>query len=224
MADGEALVQEKRRAPDPAGGEGLVQERRRAVDPAAGGRAFVERRRASDLSVAEDPVRASLSFGRYLMLVPVVSTFAASVVSFIWGMFRMFQHLGTMVGGMLHPGGESGLASVRLIEVLDGFLLSTILYIFSVGMYELFIGKLNLPRWLITRSLNDLKEKLVSVIVIVMGVNFLEHLVHWEHAQDMLMFGGAIALVSIALLSFTFLAAREEQEREKRETQNHENR
>ena len=61
---------------------------------------------------------------------------------------------------------------VEYIEYADFFLLSIVLYIMSVGLYSLFIDdKIEMPSWLEIHTLDDLKEKLVSVIVVVMGVD-----------------------------------------------------
>jgi uncharacterized membrane protein YqhA len=82
---------------------------------------------------------------------------------------------------------------------MDVFLIATALLIFSLGLYELFIGKLDLPQWLAIRDLEDLKDKLRAVIIFVMTVIFLEHLVLWQDPASTLRFGGAIAIMIAAL-------------------------
>lgn len=79
-----------------------------------------------------------------------------------------------------------------------------ILYIFALGMYELFIGSVNLPEWLIIRNLHDLKVKLSSVIILVMCITSLKHLVEWKDPQGTLFFGIAIAVVTVALIAFGY--------------------
>ena len=79
-------------------------------------------------------------------------------------------------------GGEEHGIGVELIAVMDTFLIATALYIFAVGLYELFIADLELPEWLNIHNMHDLKAKLSGVIILVMAVTFLEHLVHWEDA------------------------------------------
>jgi len=89
-----------------------------------------------------------------------------------------------------------------MVAVIDSYILAVILYIFSVAMYELFIGKLTLPEWLAIKDLDDLKKKLSSVIVLMLAVTFLEHLVKWEKPQDTLMFAVAIAVVIFSLIFY----------------------
>jgi uncharacterized membrane protein YqhA len=97
-------------------------------------------------------------------------------------------------------GGETHKIRVEAIAVMDVFLIATALLIFSLGLYELFIGKLDLPKWLAIRNLDDLKDKLRGVIIFVMTVTFLEHLVLWQDAVATLKFAGAIAVVIVALV------------------------
>lgn len=108
---------------------------------------------------------------------------------------------------------EAGEAASRqgvdMIALLDAFLLAVVLYVFAVALYELFIGEIKVPPWLVIRNLNDLKLKLVSVIVLVMAVTFVEHLVRWEKPLDTLLFGTATALVLAALVFFSRTADRE---------------
>lgn len=107
---------------------------------------------------------------------------------------------------MLHTAGtpEAHHSIIELIPVMDIFLIATALLIFALGMYELFIGKLDLPEWLVIQDLHDLKSKLGSVIILVMAVAFLENLVHWKNGLETLMFAGAIALVSAAIIAFSY--------------------
>lgn len=141
-----------------------------------------------------------LEKGKYVILLAVVSTFLASVATFIWGTVRMITNVVSLIAGLItHEGGHSG---VQMIASLDSILLAIVLYIFSVAIYELFFGKINVPDWLIIENLDGLKEKLASVIILILTVTFLEHLVEWKDAKDTLMFGISIAAVLIALVFY----------------------
>jgi uncharacterized membrane protein YqhA len=81
--------------------------------------------------------------------------------------------------------------------------LATVLYIIALGLYALFVDdRLPLPAWLEIHDLDDLKEKLISVVIVVLGVLFLEQVVAWDGGRDLLGFGAAIALVVAALTYF----------------------
>ena len=92
---------------------------------------------------------------------------------------------------------------VNYIECADFFLLSIVLYIMSIGLYSLFIDPdIHMPGWLEIRDLDDLKEKLVGVIVVVMGVYFLGQLIHGSDTLDLLRMGLSIGAVVFSLAYF----------------------
>jgi uncharacterized membrane protein YqhA len=91
-----------------------------------------------------------------------------------------------------------------LIELVDSFLIAIALQIFSLSMYELFVGELNLPDWMLAHNLHELKTKLSSVIILVMTVKFLEHLVEWKNPSNSLFFAIAVSVVAATLIAFSY--------------------
>ena len=80
--------------------------------------------------------------------------------------------------------------------MIDLFLLGTVLYIFSVGLYELFIDQgLPMPGWLRITTLDDLKERLLGVVAVLLAVTFLGSAVTWKGGTDILALGLAIGVV-----------------------------
>ena len=72
-----------------------------------------------------------------------------------------------------------------------------------MGLYELFVDDtLDLPHWLQIHTLDDLKNKLTSVIIVVMGVIFLSQVVKWDGERDLIRLGIPIAVVIAALTWF----------------------
>ena len=51
-------------------------------------------------------------------------------------------------------------------------------------------------------AVDDLKHKLIGVVIVVLAVLFLGHVVAWDGQRDLLRLGGAIALVIAALSYF----------------------
>jgi len=94
------------------------------------------------------------------------------------------------------------------VGAIDGFLLATILLIFALGLYELFISDIeeaktssSATKVLVIQSLDDLKSKLAKVILIILVVTFFEVSLSmkFETTLDLVMFAGGILLVSLAL-------------------------
>ncbi|TQV65489.1 MAG: YqhA family protein [Halothiobacillaceae bacterium] len=96
----------------------------------------------------------------------------------------------------------------HVVEVLDGFLLATILLIFALGLYELFISKIDAAHGaegasnvLIINNLDDLKNRLAKVILLILVVKFFEYGINmsFKTPMDLLTFAGGIALIGLSL-------------------------
>jgi len=87
------------------------------------------------------------------------------------------------------------------------YLPAIVLYIMVLGLFELFIDdRLPLPEWLEFHHLDDLKEKLVSVTIVVLAVFFLGKVVEGGAGYlELLYLGGGIGLMISAL---TYLVGR----------------
>jgi len=95
--------------------------------------------------------------------------------------------------------GAKGL-SIQVIEMVDAILLGTVVYIVALGLYELFIdSETPVPDWLDIDTLDDLKSKLVGVVVVLLAVTFLRFATAWDGTRGILYLGGGIALVIAAL-------------------------
>ncbi len=91
---------------------------------------------------------------------------------------------------------------------IDGFLLATILLIFALGLYELFISDIDEAKGsgqsskvLVINSLDDLKAKLAKVILMILVVTFFEVSLSMTFvgALDLVYFALGILMVSLAL-------------------------
>lgn len=96
----------------------------------------------------------------------------------------------------------------HVVEIVDGYLLATVLLIFSLGLYELFISRIDAAKSdsrssniLLINSLDDLKARLAKVILMILIVNFFEHVIGMEfkNALELLYLAGGIALIGLAL-------------------------
>lgn len=92
---------------------------------------------------------------------------------------------------------------VDVIELIDLFLVATTLYVIAIGLYELFMDT-DVPGmpWLAVKSLDDLKAKVLVMVIVVLGVYFLGQAVAWTGDRDVLALGLAVALVIAALTLF----------------------
>lgn len=143
------------------------------------------------------------SLSRYLIGIAVLGSFVAAVILMLYGAAELVTvTVIAFAEGTFSSKGAKTLA-LSYIEIVDLFLLATVFYIIALGLYELFIdNSITVPQWLEIRTLDDLKNKLTSVVVVVMGVLFLGQVVTWDGQRELLGYGVAVAAVIIALTFF----------------------
>ena len=89
------------------------------------------------------------------------------------------------------------------VELVALFLLGITLYVIALGLYELFIDpQLPVLPWLIIRDLDDLKARVLGIVIVVLGVLFLGQALTWDGQRDLLRFGAAIGAIIVALTYF----------------------
>ena len=99
-------------------------------------------------------------------------------------------------------------AITAIVKAVDGYLIAAILLIFALGLYELFVSKLDpaersetIPRLLLIRTLDELKERIASLVLLVLVIEFFQRAVKLEYTTplDILYFATGVLLVSGAL-------------------------
>ena len=137
-----------------------------------------------------------LTASRYMILLAVIGSLIGAVTILGLGVFEVVQEI-LRVGSDTYKLKHTAHA---FIEITDVFLVGTVLFLVAVGLYELFIDdKVTLPRTLRIDSLEDLKKKMVGVIVLSISVLFLGQVADWDGSKPILKLGVATAAVIIAL-------------------------
>jgi uncharacterized membrane protein YqhA len=142
-----------------------------------------------------------LGTSRFLILLAVLGTFAMSAVLQVAGVLRVIAIVPHVINQALQGEEAIKVLLVDAVGVIDVFLLGTVLFIVSAGLYQLFIDpSLELPGWLHVRTLEDLKAKLIGVIVVAILVAFLGAAVDWHVGDgfDILAIGLAVAAVVLS--------------------------
>jgi uncharacterized membrane protein YqhA len=120
-----------------------------------------------------------LSKSRYLVGLAVLGAFVGMVALLLYGVWDVYHLVSTVLAAQEYEGIGKKL-TFGFVEAIDTFLLATVCYITALGLYELFIDdQVELPNWLNIRNLDDLKNKLTSVIIVLMAVIFLGHVVRF---------------------------------------------
>jgi uncharacterized membrane protein YqhA len=152
-------------------------------------------------------VRRLLASSRFFITLAVLGAFLTSVALLIYAAMVAVVTIVHVFRLRHEPVDIAHLKdlSVDVLELVDAFLLGTVVYIVALGLYLLFVDPLlPLPEWLHIRDIDELKAKVVAVIVVLLGVSFLPFVVAWEGGRSILYLGLAVAAV-IAALSFLLL-------------------
>ncbi len=152
---------------------------------------------------------------RLLMLIAVVASLAVALAMFYVttvDIVSLVPHLSHYHDLSLSADARVQLRSTivaHVVEVVDGYLLAAIMLIFALGLYELFVSRIDIAegsefaeRLLLIRSLDDLKDRLAKVVLLILVVKFFEYALQISitEAIDLLWLGLGIALVSAALV------------------------
>jgi len=143
---------------------------------------------------------------KYITLIAVLSLGITSLFAMFWGIAKMVKTLSAIITSY----GTDEYINLYLIQVVDAFLISILLFIFAVSIYELFIGELEMPDWLVTHNFHQLKVRLSSAIILVLGVLFLEQVIKSKDAQAILYEGIGVAVVAGALIAFNVFGEKNE--------------
>jgi uncharacterized membrane protein YqhA len=153
-----------------------------------------------ELHGADTLVGAVLSSGRYFILLAILGSFITSCAVLLYAFFAgVVDSFGDAVRHDFDAEGAKHV-SVEVISLVDLFLLGTVLYVVAVGLYQLFVNpRLPTPAWLKITDLDDLKERLLATIVVLLAVSFLGYVVTWDGSFSLLAAGVAIGVVLIAI-------------------------
>ena len=157
----------------------------------------------SNAPAASTRRRRSLGEARYLAAIAVVGLTATTLATFGLAIAKTVALVDKTVGG----GWRDELIVVAVLEATDTYLLAVVLLIVVVGLYELFIGDLDLPSWLKARSLEDLKKPILDVLVVFVAIKGIERFLVATEPVDAVLSVGAVALLIVSLTAFRTLTA-----------------
>ncbi len=158
------------------------------------------------------PFERLLWHSRLLTLIPVTVSVAVAVVVFLFATLDAWRLVEGAVAAVVAD--EAALKAARLdlvahvVKLIDLYLVATFLLIFAMGLYELFVGKIEIAestligeRLLLIRDLDDLKERLSKILVLILSVLFLEYAVKMVPTGylDLLFLASGILVMSTAL-------------------------
>jgi uncharacterized membrane protein YqhA len=145
-------------------------------------------------------IRFITNSSKWLFTLAVIGTALISIFLFIMGFLVVLY---AVANSLLNPSIDIHFLKELLatfIEIIDVFLVATVFYIIALGFYELFIAKAPLPGWLKICDLDDLKGKLLGLVIIALAVLILGAALTWDGTSNILAFGLAVS-AGIAAIS-----------------------
>jgi len=145
---------------------------------------------------------------RLIIIVAVIASIVSAVILVVFGtmdiiyiitsVFKAFQ-------GVEQYGKIQYKVLSTIVSAMDLYLIATVLLIFGIGLYELFISKIdhverddNSGGILKIHSLDELKEKLLKVIHVVLVVYFFKFAIKLEYKTILDLLYLAIGILLIA--------------------------
>ena len=180
-------------------------------------------RNSADASPVENPwprlrirFERALSLSRVTVVVPVIVLLLSAMASFAYGTEVFVRSVTHVVDDPQVTSHNLGF----LLLLTDLFLIGATLMIAAFGFYDLFIGRIGasgpgakLPGWLRMHDLNDLKARVISMIILVAAVSFVDDVVESKGGLDTLYLGVGVAAVIAALTAFLHFGRMDDGER-----------
>lgn len=153
------------------------------------------------MPVPSNLMKKLIGLTRYAVFVPAIASIIGAILLMGQGSLEILK---VVIGAVTS---EFGLKEtiVEVLTAVDAILLGTVLLVIGYGLYELFIdAEIEVPLWLRVRDLDDLKSKLIGVVVAILAVVFVGVFVDSNRSEDVISYGvGAGALV-VGLAIFAF--------------------
>lgn len=145
---------------------------------------------------------------RFITILPVIFGLIGAIVLFL---IASYDILSVLIGsfkylflGIKELDLHSDVVG-KIVGAIDLYLMALVLFIFSFGIYELFISEIEEmksskhSRVLEVHSLDQLKDKIGKVIIMVLIVNFFQRVLHANFNTALEMIYLAISILALCL-------------------------
>lgn len=148
---------------------------------------------------------------RLFVLFAVVFGLLGSITLFIvasMDIFEVLKYTTNVYFNGLHPEKFHEEIVSKIIGAVDLYLIAVVMLIFSFGIYELFISKIdaacnedneNCSTILAIHSLDQLKDKIAKVIIMVLVVNYFQRVLHTTYQTPLELLYFALAITALAV-------------------------
>ncbi len=167
---------------------------------------------AAEQSLIETIFEGAIWRSRFIVILAVIFGLVGAIILFVVASFDIAAIASyTYHGIFAHPHPENFHEHIvgAIIGAVDLYLIAVVMFIFSFGLYELFVSEINEANGksgsqiLAIHSLDQLKDKIAKVIVMVLVVNFFQRVLHTNFNTPLEMLYFALSITALAVgLSF----------------------
>ena len=164
-------------------------------------------KKISYLSAMNNRLEKLLWNVRYVTLLAVILSIISSIYLMILGSWEIIEAIlfyNPLIDSSISENNE---LLFKIISSIDLFLIAIVLLIFGFGIYELFVSEIDFTHskfkesTLIIRDLDQLKNKIIKVIIIVLIVKFFEKILKYSESfsstTDIFYFGLSILSICV---------------------------
>ena len=156
-------------------------------------------------SLLEKFIEGMLWRSRYIVFLAVFFSVTAAISLFVFGSYEIVAAiLNENPFTAIHEHGHADLL-VQFIGAVDLYLIGIVLLIFGFGIYELFISEIDVARdnnykisILEIKTLDELKNKIIKVIIMVLIVTFFERVLNMKYDTPIHMLFFAVSILILA--------------------------
>ena len=143
---------------------------------------------------------------RFIVILAVVFGLIGAIILFIVASYDIASIASYAFNGLFaHPHPENFHENIvaSIIGAVDLYLIAVVMFIFAFGLYELFISHIDEAeghgKILAISSLDQLKDKIAKVIVMVLVVNFFQRVLHTNFTTPLEMLYFAFSIMALAV-------------------------
>ena len=148
---------------------------------------------------------------RFMIFLAVVSSVIAAFILVLIGTYDILivvKHSLHMFSSQEYFEDFHKEAIKHIVSAVDVYLIATVLLIFGLGLYELFISKIDYieneersSKILVVHTLDQLKEKLAKVILMVLIVTFFKYAIefHYEDIKTLIFLSVGVFLIALSI-------------------------
>lgn len=148
-----------------------------------------------------------LLWSRTFVLLPIIFGMIGAIILFVVATIDIIVMIAKLWSAWFkHTPMENIHALIvgEIIGAVDLYLIAIVLVIFSFGLYELFISEVsdedkNIPAILAVHSLDELKDKLAKVIVMVLVVSYFRQVFYIDYSGPLEMMYFAISITALSI-------------------------